>query len=77
MTGPQDKDTPHTTPSVIAKRLSANGVRLYPIAVGRQVNQPEVMSLTKNADDVTFTPDYRQLRPAAASISAAVRQGTY
>jgi ABC-type uncharacterized transport system substrate-binding protein len=75
MTGPQATDKPYTSPSAITQRFAANGIRIYPIAVGRGVNQAEVMSFTRNADDVTYTPDYRQLRPAAASLGVAVRQG--
>lgn len=75
VTGPQATDRPHTSPSTVAQRLQKSGVRIYPVAVGRNVNQPEVISMTPNADDVTYVPSYRQLRPAAASIAPAVSEG--
>lgn len=77
MTGPQATDQPHQPPAAVAKRLRGNGVRIYPVAVGRSNDQPQVLALANNADDVTYVPSFRQLRPAAAAIAPAVSGGKF
>ena len=76
MTGAQATDEAHTRPSSVAQRLRESGVRIYPVTVGSRVNQPEVLSLTPNADDVTHVPSYPQLTAAAASLAPAITEGS-
>lgn len=75
MTGPQATDQPHTPPVTVAQRLQGNGVRIYPVAVGPRKNQNQVLALANNADDVTYVPSFRQLRPAAAAIAPVASKG--
>ena len=76
MTGPQATDRPHTPPASVAQSLRNSGVRIYPVTVGRRINQPEVLSLTPNVDDVTHVPSYPQLSAAAATVAPVVAEGT-
>ena len=76
MTGPQATDRPHTPPARVAQSLRNSGVRIYPLTVGRRINQPEVLSLTPNIDDVTHVPSYPQLSAAAATVAPVVAEGT-
>ena len=75
MTGPQTPGRGYNPPAPSAERLRRSGVRIYPVLVGRNVNLPEVMSISPNADDLTYVPEYNQLKPAAATLAPAVREG--